>query len=84
MLCKDLNVVHLNITEDYEYKALFRLCSKQECLDIDLVDVENTDMLNQIKEQFNLEDSVEDIKKILMDKIMKVTTMESRIVEGKK
>ena len=40
MKCKDLKVVNLNITEDnYEYKALFRLCADDKCLDIDLADI---------------------------------------------
>ncbi|MBZ4646381.1 MAG: hypothetical protein PWR27_341 [Petroclostridium sp.] len=84
MLCKDLKVVNLNITEDYyEYKGLFRLCSGEKCLDIDLMDLDNDNKLKEIKSNFNLKDDISDIKTILMEKIMEATKIESRIVEGK-
>ena len=46
MKCRDLKVVNLNITEDhYEYKALFRLCTDDKCLDIDLAEISSDSKL---------------------------------------
>ena len=57
MHCKDLKVVNLNITEDYyEYKALFRLCSDNQCFDIDLARLSEAEMLEEIKKSFSLEE----------------------------
>ena len=84
MKCKDLKVVNLNITEDYyEYKALFRLCTEDRCIDVDLADLSEEAKLKEIKSEFNLEESISEIHDILMDKIMEVSKIESRIVEGK-
>lgn len=84
MKCKDLKVVNLNITEDYyEYKALFRLCTEDRCIDVDLANLSEEAKLKEIKSEFNLEESISEIHDILMDKIMEVSKIESRIVEGK-
>jgi len=82
MLCKDLKVVNLNITEDnYQYKALFRLCTEDKCMDIDMENFD-TALLEEIKRTFSLEDSVEEIKNTIMEKVMEASKIESRIVEG--
>lgn len=83
MKCIDLKVVNLNITEDnYVYKALFRLCTSDRCLDIDYENL-NSDILQKIKEEFEIGDSLEQIKKIIDDKVLEATKIESRIVDGK-
>lgn len=83
MKCKYLKVVNLNITEDhYEYKALFRLCAEDKCLDIDLTQISDKKLLEKIKETFNLEDTTEEIEKIIMDKVMDASKIESRITQG--
>jgi hypothetical protein len=85
MQAKDLNVVNLTITEDfYDYKGLFRLCTGEECLDINLVELEKENELKNIKNKFDLEEDINVIKNTIMDKVMEATTIESRIVEGKK
>lgn len=84
MLCKDLKVVNLNITEDhYQYKALFRLCTEEKCLDIDMENLSDNALLEEIKKTFSLEESIEEIKNIIMEKVLEASKIESRIVEGK-
>lgn len=83
MRCKDLKVVNLNITEDhYDYKALFRLCTDDKCLDIDLAQISDKKILEEIKNTFDLEDTIEEIEKIIMDKVMEASKIESRISQG--
>lgn len=83
MLCKDLKVVNLNITEDnYQYKALFRLCTDESCMDIDMENISDNTVLEEIKKTFSLEESLEEIKAIITDKVMEASKTESRIVEG--
>ncbi|MDQ2086838.1 hypothetical protein RBH29_10415 [Herbivorax sp. ANBcel31] len=84
MKCKDLKVVNLNITEDnYEYKALFRLCTEEKCMDIDLSQISESKILKEIKDTFELEDEQDEIKDIIMEKVMKASKIESRTTEGK-
>jgi len=83
MLCKDLKVVNLNITEDnYEYKALFRLCTDDVCMDVDLEELSQTDVLEEIKKSFGIEESIDEIKAVVMEKVMEASKLESRISEG--
>ncbi|MFZ5989514.1 MAG: hypothetical protein ACOYWZ_20650 [Bacillota bacterium] len=83
MLCKDLKVVNLNITEDfYEYKALFRLCTENSCLDIDLSSLSDENLLSEIKSKFDIEESTSQIKEIIMQKVMDASKIESRISQG--
>lgn len=84
MKCRDLKVVNLNITEDfYEYKALFRLCTDDHCMDIDLAKISDPGVLEKAKETFEVEESIEEMKEIIMEKIMEASKIESRIHEGK-
>lgn len=84
MKVKDLKVVNLNITEDYyEYKALFRLCSNEHCMDIDLSELSEPGVLENIKRTFGIEESLETIKETIMEKVMEASKIESRIKEGK-
>lgn len=83
MFCKELKVVNLNITEDhYEYKALFRLCSEEYCMDIDLSELSEESLLQKVKDTFKLEESLEEIKEYIMNKVMDASKIESRINEG--
>ncbi|NLD50051.1 MAG: hypothetical protein GX660_23155 [Clostridiaceae bacterium] len=84
MLSKDLKVVNLNIAEDYyEYKALFRLCSDDVCMDVDLSALSDKAVLADIKSKFGLEESEEDIKEAIMKKVFDASQIESRQNEGK-
>lgn len=83
MKCKDLKVVNLYITEDYyEYKALFRLCSESVCIDVNLERLEKIEMLEEIKKSFSIEESLDDVKNIIMGKIMEASKLESKVSEG--
>lgn len=83
MFCKDLKVVNLNITEDdYQFNALFRLCTEDVCLETDVADISNGARLQEIKDSFKLEDNCDEIKEILMQKIMEASSLESRNLEG--
>jgi len=83
MLCKDLKVVALSITEDfYKYKGVFQLCGFDKSIEVDLDYFEN-DKLNEIKNIFQLPESPDEIKNIIMEKVMQAANDESRIVEGK-
>lgn len=84
MKCRELKVVNLNITEDYyEYKALFRLCSDEHCMDIDLSEISEPKILEEIKNTFGIEEDINEIKEIIMEKVMEASKIESRIKEGK-
>lgn len=84
MKCKDLKVVNLNITEDnYEYKALFRLCTDSACMDVDLDGFEKVETLEEIKKTFSIDEGIDEIKSIIMEKVMEASKAESKISEGK-
>ncbi|HHW30801.1 MAG TPA: hypothetical protein GXX20_03870 [Clostridiaceae bacterium] len=84
MKIKELKVVNLNITEDYyEYKALFRLCSNEHCMDIDLSELSEPEVLENIKRTFVIEEDVHTIKETIMEKVMEASKIESRVKEGK-
>ncbi len=83
MKCADLKVVSLNITEDnYEYKALFRLCTENVCADMDVAELSKDEVLAEIKKNFVIDEPVEEMRNIIMDKVMEASKLESRITEG--
>ncbi len=83
MLCKDLKVVNLNITEDdYRYNGVFRLCTEEACLEADVEDISGGGRLQEIKDVFGLEETIAEIKEILMQKILEASNLESRNLEG--
>lgn len=83
MLCRDLKVVNLNITEDeYRYGSLFRLCTEDVCLETDVDGISGGTKLQEIKESFGIEETCDEIREILMDKIIEASSVESRNVEG--
>ena len=84
MKCTSLKIVNLNIAEDfYDYKGVFRLCTEKECVDCDLTDLENDSKISEIKNHFELEEEIDEISKIIKEKVMEAAKIESRIVEGK-
>lgn len=81
MCCKDLKVVNLTITEDfYEYKGIFQLCAGEKSIEIDLADF-TLEKVNEIKGFFNLQESLNDIQKTIMDKVMEATKIHCRIID---
>ena len=84
MLSKDLKVRTLDITEDnYEFKALFRLCSGDACLDIDLEELSEKSQIEEIKRAFSIHEEDQIVVDTIMEKIMEASSLESRISEGK-
>ncbi len=83
MLSKDLKVRTLDITEDnYEFKALFRLCSGDVCLDVDLEKLSDKEQLDEVKRTFSIDEDDKVIVDNIMDKVMEASALESRISEG--
>ena len=73
----------LNITEDeYHYKGLFILSAADKTLHVDMADLEHDLKVNELKVFFELEESLDDIRKILMDMVMDKADISSSIIEG--
>lgn len=83
MLKKNLKVICLDVTEDYyRYNGTFKLCDEEKSVDMDLTNL-NDDKINEIKDVFNLDETMEEIRKEIMSMVLEVVKIESRIVEGK-
>lgn len=83
MLCKDLKVASINISEDnYEYKVLFRLCTDGTCMDVDIEKLSEDGILEEIKNNFSIDESIDDMRKIIMEKVFEAFEAESGISEG--
>ncbi len=83
MKCNELKVVNLNISEDnYEYKALFRLCTDNVCMDVDLEKLSEDVLLEEVKRSFSIDESIDQIKDIIMQKVMEASKLESKVSEG--
>lgn len=73
----------LDITEDeYNFKAQFILSTEGKTKTFEIGDLESTSMLIKIKSYFGLEESTDEIKKLLMEMIVKKAHIGSKIVEG--
>ncbi|MCR4436114.1 MAG: hypothetical protein QHH06_13870 [Clostridiales bacterium] len=80
---RNLQVVGLSITEDYySYRGAFRLCCGEKYMDIELEELTDS-KINEIKDVFGLDGSVQDIKNEIMSKVLEASGLESRFVEGK-
>lgn len=83
MKTSDLLLSSLNITEDdYSYKGLFILGSEEKSIQMDVSDLDKDTKLAELKEFFGLEESTQDIGKILMDKVLEKAHISSVIIEG--
>jgi hypothetical protein len=83
MRCQDLKVLNLNITEDnYEFKAIFRLCTENACMDVDLERFSKEGIMEEIKSNFNIDEPVEDMKELIMQKVMEATNIKSKDTES--
>lgn len=85
MKTSDLLLSSLNITEDeYNYKGLFFLSHGDVSVKVDLADLQSDKTIEELKTTFKLEESKEEIRKIIMDKVMDKADISSKIIEGKK
>lgn len=83
MLSKNVKVVGLSITEDcYNYTGTFMLSNGEKCIHINVAEITD-EKINEIIDIFNLEESVEEIRKEIMIEIFEASKAESRLVEGK-
>jgi len=83
MRTTELLLSSLNITEDeYNYEGLFFLSVGNISMKVDMTDFQNHSKIEEIKDYFNLDDTNEEVRKILMDKIMEKVIISSRNNEG--
>lgn len=85
MKTSELLVSGLNITEDeYSYKGLCILSSGERRLQLDITELDSSVKLAELAEYFSLEESGEEIRKILMELIMEKAAIGSKVTEGEK
>ncbi len=83
MKMDQLALSSLHITEDeYHFKGQFILSAPGKSRSIDLEDLEKITLLEDLKSYFGLEESINEIKDTLMDKVMEKAHISSKIVEG--
>lgn len=83
MKIEQLKVLSLNISEDnYDYRALFRLCTDTVCMDVDLTDLSLNKKVEEIKAKFELDEQIEEIRDIIIKKVIAVSDVKSNVTEG--
>ncbi|NSW92585.1 MAG: hypothetical protein HPY74_18345 [Firmicutes bacterium] len=83
MKVSDLLISSLNITEDdYYYKGQFILNSHDKSLHVDVAELDDENTLSYIKNYFDIEQSIAEIRKDLIIRLVKKAGISSRIVEG--
>lgn len=83
MKTKQLLLSGLDISEDeYSFRAQFILSASEKSKSVDLESIEQTAVLNDLKNYFGLEEDTDDIRKLLMDMVMEKAHVNSTIVEG--
>lgn len=83
MKSNDLLVSNLNISEDeYSYKGLFTLSGEGISMAVDLSELDENVTINEIINKFSLQESKEEIRKIIMDKVMVQAAVSTQIKEG--
>ena len=83
MKLNDLLVSNLNISEDeYSYKGLFTLSGEGISLGVDLAELDANIVTEEIKKTFCLTETSDEIKKVIMDKVMVQAAVSTQIKEG--
>lgn len=83
MKLMDLQVSNLNISEDeYSYKGLFTLSGEGISIGVDMAELEENLTINEIVEKFALQESKEEIRKVIMEKVMVQAAVSTHIKEG--
>ncbi|HEX2946572.1 MAG TPA: hypothetical protein VHT96_11530 [Clostridia bacterium] len=83
MKTKQLLLSGLDISEDeYSFKAQFILSASGRSTSVDLESIEQTAILEELKDFFELEEDTDEIKKLLMDMVVEKAHVNSTIVEG--
>jgi len=83
MKSKDILLSGLCITEDeYHYKGQFILTYGANSISVDVTEFQTDSKVSQIKKVFDLEEPFEEIRSIIMSKIIEKSAISSRNVEG--
>lgn len=83
MKISDLLISSVNITEDdYHYKGQFILNSGDKSISVDVSELDNKDTLSYIKDYFNINESIDEIRKNIMERLVEKAGISSKIVEG--
>ncbi|HOJ10236.1 MAG TPA: hypothetical protein PK733_06545 [Clostridiales bacterium] len=83
MKTSDLLISSVNITEDeYHYKGQFVLSSEHKSLIVDLAVLYDDNEINNIKEEFNLQESNSEIRESLLNRLVIKAGISSKIVQG--
>ncbi|MCX8131019.1 MAG: hypothetical protein N3I35_13085 [Clostridia bacterium] len=84
MQVSKLLVSNLTITEDeYNFGGSFVLSDDTRSLSVDIVDIENTVKLGNIKMYFSLDEEIPAIRSFIINQIIEKGSISSRIKEGK-
>jgi len=83
MKTRNLLLSSLDITEDeYYYKGSFFLSCGDTSLKVDVADLQGIAKINEIKDFFKLEESPEEVRKVLMEMVVEKAHISSKYTEG--
>jgi len=83
MKISDLLISGVDITEDnYHYIGQFILSSKNKSINLDLAELNGEEAINLIKETFDLEESNDEIRQSLIDRLVIKAGISSKDVQG--
>lgn len=81
----ELLLTGLHITEDeYRYNASFILSGNGVSLEVELSDLDVDSRLKDIHDFFTLEETLPEMRRILMDRVLERAGMSSRITQGER
>jgi hypothetical protein len=83
MKTSNLLLSSLSITEDhYNYRGTFFLSCQDISVKVDLADLQCDSKIFELKDTFKLEESCDEIRKILMQRLVEEAGISSKITEG--
>lgn len=83
MKVSDLLISGVHISEDnYHYTGQFTLSAGKKTLDVDLTELNHEEGIKFIKKSFNLEESIEEIRQSLIDRLVLKAGISSKNVQG--
>jgi hypothetical protein len=83
MKTSDLLLSSLSITEDYyNYRGTFFLRCQDISVKVDLADLECDSKISELKDTFKLEENCDEIRKILIQRLVEEAGISSKITEG--
>jgi hypothetical protein len=83
MKLEQLLVTNLSISEDnYQYQAKFSIGTDQFKFDLEISDLETEKVLQDLKDQFSLEEDLGSIKKKVTEMVIEKSSISSKVSEG--